>query len=163
MNLISLVPLPYRLLLIALAMLAAVGFGWVKGAAHEQTKSKAAQLEQQVAVSKAVFDRLEENRRTIASQRAMNDVITKGKNDELVKVRADINAERLRLGAGWCGELAGTAEASSSSGGDAANTGSRILPESLDRATKALIMESEEVAATGRACKLFLIDNGFAQ
>jgi hypothetical protein len=54
MNLLSVVPAPYRLLAIAALAVALLGFGWVKGAAHVQSEWDAAIANQtlQVAVVK---------------------------------------------------------------------------------------------------------------
>lgn len=41
MNLTALIPLPYRLLALAALAIALMGFGWLKGAQHEQLKYEA--------------------------------------------------------------------------------------------------------------------------
>lgn len=52
MNLLALVPLPYRLLGLALFAVALVGFGWVKGAGHVQAEWAAAARAAEAAVSR---------------------------------------------------------------------------------------------------------------
>lgn len=51
MNLLSIVPLPYRLLALALLAVALIGFGWVKGAGHVQSEWDAANTRQALQVS----------------------------------------------------------------------------------------------------------------
>lgn len=46
MNQLTIIPLPYRLLAVALLAVALVGFGWVKGASHVQDEWDAANLKQ---------------------------------------------------------------------------------------------------------------------
>jgi len=49
-NPLSLIPLPYRLLALALLAVACAGFGWVKGASHVQEKWSAANDDQAARV-----------------------------------------------------------------------------------------------------------------
>ena len=51
MNPLAIVPLPYRLLALALLAVALVGFGWVKGAGHVQAEWDAANTKQALQVS----------------------------------------------------------------------------------------------------------------
>jgi hypothetical protein len=48
MNLTDLIPWPYRLLAIAALAVALLGFGWVKGASHEQAKNEAKEQAQAI-------------------------------------------------------------------------------------------------------------------
>lgn len=52
MSLTDLIPLPYRLLALALLAAALLGFGWVKGAAHVQARWDAATAEQSSVVAR---------------------------------------------------------------------------------------------------------------
>lgn len=52
MSLLSVVPLPYRLLALALLSAALIGFGWVRGASHVQAAWDAATAEQSSAVER---------------------------------------------------------------------------------------------------------------
>lgn len=51
MNLMSIVPMPYRLLAMALFAVVLVCFGWVKGASHVQGRWDAANTKQELQVS----------------------------------------------------------------------------------------------------------------
>ena len=48
----DLIPWPYRVLAVAALFAAAVGFGWIKGASHEQAKNEAAQEAQAIRIAK---------------------------------------------------------------------------------------------------------------
>lgn len=49
----SLIPLPYRILILAALLLAGVGFGYVQGCSHESNRRDAQQLQQDRAADKA--------------------------------------------------------------------------------------------------------------
>lgn len=60
MNPLSFVPLPYRLVLAGLLVIALIGFGWVKGADHVQSrwdKAKTEQLQAALAADQAARDK----------------------------------------------------------------------------------------------------------
>ena len=52
MGLLSIVPLPYRILFMALFAAMLVGFGWMKGAAHVQAKWDAVTVKQSLQVAR---------------------------------------------------------------------------------------------------------------
>lgn len=52
MNLFAAVPLPYRLLALALLAVALVGFGWIKGAAHATEALEAAAVKQSLTAAR---------------------------------------------------------------------------------------------------------------
>ena len=54
---------------------------------------------------------------------------------------------------------AAPAGAGGAEGGAAADTASGLLPDTVAQDIQALILRTEEVAATGRACQVFVIDN----
>lgn len=111
----------------------------------------------------AVLARVSENQGIFRQQEITNQNITKVKDDELDKVRADLShSERMRIGSAICPRSAGTAQTAGASSSDGSDTSSGVLSESMDRSVKALILEMEQVAATGRACQSFVQKNGLA-
>ena len=54
---------------------------------------------------------------------------------------------------------AASAGAGGPEGGAAVDTAGGLLPDAVARDIQALILRTEEVAATGRACQAFVIDN----
>lgn len=55
---------------------------------------------------------------------------------------------------------AAPAGVSGAEGGAAADTTSGLLPDAVERDIQALILETEQVAATGRACQAFVTASG---
>jgi prophage endopeptidase len=163
MNLTALVPLPYRILALALFAAALVAFGYVKGLSHEHAKWDAANVAKTIADDKAILARVDSNTKLAIKQAGFNEAITKAKHEELDPIVAAINADRMRVGPAICSGLAAPAEATSTSGGNAADTGGRVLPPDLERDLKALEIRVEEALATGRACQAFVRVNGMAQ
>ncbi len=70
------------------------------------------------------------------------------------------STERMRKPA-FCASAgpAASAGAGGPEGGAAVDTAGRLLPDAVARDIQALILRTEEVAATGRACQAFVIDN----
>lgn len=137
--------------------------GDVAGRAAVQALWDADKIARNGAQLAAITAREEENNRVVAAVHAAYFELIKGKDNEMAKERlAAAATERLRLGAAWCdgGRPAAAGEAAGTGSGNSADTTSRILSESLDRAVKSLILETEEVAATGRACQGVLRANG---
>ena len=58
---------------------------------------------------------------------------------------------------------AAPAGASGAEGGAAADPTSGLLPDAVARDIRALILQTEEVAAAGRACQAFVRANGMAR
>ena len=54
---------------------------------------------------------------------------------------------------------AASAGASGAEGGAEADTAGGLLPDTVAQDIQALILRTEEMAATGRACQVFVIDN----
>lgn len=77
--------------------------------------------------------------------------------------RLKLSAERMRKPA-FCASAGPAAPtgASSAEGGAAADPAGELLPDALARDIQALILHTEEVAATGRACQSFVRENGMA-
>lgn len=163
MNPLQLMPLWGRVLAIGLFALSLVGFGYVKGINHESTKNLKAQLGTLEAQRKAVVERVAANAVLKAKQEADNKDITRRKDEEIDKLRADkFFAERMRYPNFCAGFTTGT-EARGPEGSNGTDTGSGLVPKRVEEDIQKLIMKTEEVAATGRACQLFLSKNGFSQ
>lgn len=111
----------------------------------------------------AVLARVAENHGIFRQQEITSQNITKAHDDELAKVRADLaHAPRLRIGTALCSGPASTAQAPSTSSGNAADSASRLVREDVGRDIDALKLKIEEAFATGRACQAFVTSNGLA-
>ena len=113
------------------------------------------------AETKAVAQRATENLSLAKQQAATALAITKAYDEEINDVRSRLAAaERMRKPA-FCASagLAAPTGASGAKGGAAANTASGLLPDAVARDIQALILQTEEVAATGRACQTFVRGN----
>jgi hypothetical protein len=144
---------------IALVIIA-LGLLWTGhhfGAQGVQADWNKANADRANAEKAAVLARVSENQGLFRQQEITNQNITKAHNDELTRVRADLSrAPRLRIGSALCDGPASTAQTAGTGSGNAADTGSRVLSPEMDRDVKALILEMEQVAATGRACQNFV-------
>jgi hypothetical protein len=156
-----------RWLYAALAFVALAGAGAAymhsagvdSGRAQVQAQWGADKLSRAAATTKAVANRLAENAADKLKQAAEAAKITKAHDEEMSTVRARLAAtERMRRPAFCSGSGRPPAETGSaaSSSGDAPDSTSGLLPEPVDRDIKALVLETEEVAATGRACQAFV-------
>ena len=116
------------------------------------------------AETNAAAQRAAENLAQARQQAAKAAAATKVYDDEINDVRARLAAaERMRKPA-FCASagLAAPAGASGPEGGAAADTASGLLPDAVARDIQALILRTEEAAATGRACQSFVRENGMA-
>ncbi len=116
------------------------------------------------AETKAVAQRAAENLAQARQQAANALAITKAYDEEINDVRARLAAaERMRKPA-FCASAgpAAPAGASGAEGGASADTASGLLPDAVARDIQALILQTEEVAATGRACQAFVRENEMA-
>ena len=114
------------------------------------------------AETKAVAGRAAENLAQAKQQAATALAITKAYDEEITTVRARLTAaERMRKPA-FCASAGPAAPAggSGAEGGAAADPASGLLPDAVVRDIQALILQTEEVAATGRACQTFIRDSG---
>lgn len=139
--------------------------GVIDGRAEVQALWDKDKIKRDDAQTLAIKNRDAENENDRAKQKAINDDITKGKTDELDKVRSDLAAvKRVRVGPAFCGRNgpAGQTNSTSSSSSNGNSASSGLLPESVDGRVKQLILESEETAATARAAQKFIRDNGLA-
>ncbi|QSX97988.1 hypothetical protein [Janthinobacterium lividum] len=112
---------------------------------------------------KAVAQRAAKNLVQARQQAAAALAIKKVYDDEINDVRARLAAERMRKPA-FCASAgpAAPAGASGPEGGAAADPAGGLLPDAVARNIQALILQTEEVAATGRACQSFVRENGMA-
>lgn len=150
----------------------AVIFGALAGAGmlYEREQGKAiiqarwnADIAARAAAEKAaVVARIEANALLSTKQVASAVAITKAHDEEISVVRAALAAERMRRPA-FCGRPAVTADTKGAAGGDEADPVGGLLPAGVERDIKAMIMETEEAAATGRACQVFVRENGMEQ
>ncbi|WP_426075135.1 hypothetical protein [Janthinobacterium sp. DSP2-3-3] len=111
---------------------------------------------------KAVAQRAAENLAQARQQAASALAIKKAYDDEINDVLARLaTAERMRKPA-FCAsaEPAAPAGASGAEGSAAADPAGGLLPDAVARDIQALILQTEEVAATGRACQAFVRENG---
>lgn len=114
---------------------------------------------------KAVAQRAAENLAQARQQAAKVAAIKKVYDEENNDVRARLAAaERMRRPA-FCasGGPAAPAGASGAEGGAATDPTGGLLPDAVERDIQALILQTEEVAATGRACQAFVVGNVFGQ
>ena len=120
-------------------------------------KASRAQVE-----TKAVARRVAENLAQAKQQAATALAITKVYDEEISNVRARLAAERMRRPA-FCTSPgpAASADANGTAGGPAADPIGGLLPDAVARDIQALILRTEEVTATGRACQAFVRANGF--
>lgn len=148
---------------LALAVALVAGyFAWHGHVFRQGEDSK--QAEWTAAENAAILKRTEENKALAETQAETNRLITRSKDAEITKIRADLaNAPRVRVGTAICGNgPAAGADTKSASLGDGADTGSRLVSESADRDIRALKLKVEEAFATGRACQSFITSNGLA-
>lgn len=108
----------------------------------------------------AIVSRTVENKVIADTQHNINVAITKAKNEELAPVRARIAADRVRVGPTLCDGTATPPAPEGARGSDGPNSGAGLLSPGMDRDIRALILETEEVAATARACQRFVRENG---
>jgi hypothetical protein len=129
---------------------------WRAGANSVQVDWNKANADRANAEKAAVLARVSENLEIFRRQELDNQKITKAHDDELTKIRADLSrSERMRIASALCGGPTGTAQAASAGGSDGADPAGRVLSAEMDGAVKSLILEMEQVAATGRACQSF--------
>ena len=132
--------------------------GAAQGRAAVQALWDADKKARATAETKAVAQRAAENLAQARQQAAKAAAVTKVYDDEINDIRARLAAaERMRKPA-FCASAgpAAPAGASGAEGGSAADPASGLLPDAVARDIQALILRTEEVAATGRACQAFV-------
>lgn len=138
--------------------------GDAQGRAAVQALWDADKTVRAAAESKAVAQRVAANAALAAQQVAASAAITKAYDEEMSTVRARLAAaERMRRPS-FCASAGPAAPAGPSGAGSspAANSAGGLLPDAVERDIQALILETEQVAATGRACQAFVRGNGMA-
>ena len=135
--------------------------GNAQGRAAVQAQWNADKQRRAAAETKAVAQRAAENLAQARQQAAAALAITKAYDEEINDVRARLAAERMRKPA-FCASAgpAAPAGASGAEGGAAADPAGGLLPDAVARDIQTLILQTEEVAATGRACQAFVRGNG---
>jgi hypothetical protein len=146
----------------ALAAALIFGAGWAVNGWRLNAKHDAEDAERMRTANAAILTQINNNERKAEQDKLNSARIAKEHKRELDKVRADIAADSLRVGPAICSGSTEGAQADSASGGNGANTGSRLLPPEIDRDIKALMNEMESTAATGRAAQEFIRSNGLA-
>ena len=137
--------------------------GNAQGRAEVQVLWDADKRTQAAVEKKAVAQRAAENLAQAKQQAATALAITKAYDEEINDVRARLAAERMRKPA-FCASAGPAAPAggSGADGGAATDPAGGLLPDAVARDIQALILQTEEVAATGRACQAFVRENGMA-
>lgn len=110
----------------------------------------------------AVAKRLVENKALARQQAAKVAAIKKVHDEEIDLVRARLAvAERMRRPA-FCANSgpAAPAGASGAEGSAGADSAGGLLPDAVAGDIQTLILETEQAAATGRACQAFVRENG---
>lgn len=159
---LNLIPLPYRIGLLGVICGALYVFGMMHGESVVNAKWSAQRAAIQAAEVLAVNARLADNANLEAKHAADNALLTKVHDEEIADVRARLAAaSRMRVPA-FCPRLATTTETASASGSNGTDSGGGLVPVRVEQDIHALILKTEEVAATARACQRFITDNGLA-
>lgn len=168
---IALAKLPgWFYLTVALLVVGACGGGYLhahgaaQGRAAVQALWDADKAARAKAETKAVAKRVAENVAQAKQQAATARAITKAYDEEINDVLARLAAaERMRRPA-FCASPgpAASAKADSAEGISAADPAGGLLSDAVARDIQAVILLTEEVAATGRACQAFVRENGMA-
>lgn len=146
----------------AAAILAGLSFafGYHKGESAEHAANVAIELARVQAEKVATISRLADIAKLEGDRAEINANILKVKDDELAKVRADLIASRGMRKPAFCSEPARETAPQSASSSAATPPLGWLLPASVERNIQALILETEEAVATGRACQAFIKSNG---
>lgn len=164
--------IPYKEVIIGVAIiLALIGAWWAVsnhytevGKAEVQAKWDKDKAARAKAEELAIADRNAENAREKDRQSRVNQTITEQYN-EINTLRNELaTSKRVRVGTAICSQrpAAGT-KTESASGGNAADSGTRVVREDIERDIRALMIRVEEGFAAGRACQTFIKENGFAE
>ncbi|OEZ56956.1 hypothetical protein JAB5_10910 [Janthinobacterium sp. HH103] len=138
--------------------------GNAQGRASVQALWNADKMTRAAAEAKAEAQRAAENLAQARQQAATGAAIKKVYDEEINDIRARLAAaERMRKPA-FCASAgpAAPAGAGGAEGSAAADPASGLLSDAVARDIQALILQTEEVAATGRACQSFVRGNGMA-
>lgn len=156
------IPLAWRAGAAAVIMAALFAFGYAKGSKSVKAQWARADAVRVQAESTAILARVADNAKLETKQAADNAAITKAFNEQISTVSAALaSARRMRVPA-FCPRSPAPANPESPGSGNAADPESWLLDGSVDRDIKAMMLQTEEVAATGRACQAFVRANGMA-
>lgn len=154
------IPLPYRLAAIGALIAALFGAGYWQGYRHEHAAWVADTAKREKAEARAIIARNAENAKLAIQQQSTNATITKAHDEELAAVRARLAAaERMRRPA-FCSGPAAAPKTESPASSPPADPAGGLVPEPVAADIHALILRTEEVAATARACQAFITENG---
>lgn len=158
---IGLIPLPWKIGGAAVLVGALIAGHMFRVKAADNAGYARAVSQRAVLDAAAIMTRAKENAAIAAQHDAINAKITKGKNNEIAILRARLAAERMRKPA-FCNEPAGSPDAQSAGIGHGAGPASGLLPDRVAADIQALILKTEEAAATARACQAFVRGSGLA-
>ena len=146
--------------LVGAGMLHQRAAGDAQGRAAVQAQWDADKVARAAAETRAVAQRVAANAALAAQQAATSTAITKAYDEEIDAVRARLAAERMRRPA-FCASAgpAAPARVSGTERGAAPDSAGGLLPDAVERDIQALILETEQAAATGRACQAFVRGN----
>lgn len=156
---LKLIPFHYKL-----AIFLAVGvFLFASGYDRGHTDAEDVAEKDKAKVAKAQLDafnaKLTANGKIADKQKLDNDKINKVKDEELAKLRSAKFLTNRMPKPGFCGGPTGPAQAESAPSSNGPGAGGGMVPEAMGERIQALILRTEEVAATARACQRFLTDN----
>ena len=141
---------------IAISALASAGATYERrrGAEIIQKQWDASKAEIAAAEIKAIAARVADNSKLAIKQAADAAAIQQDHDHEIASLHARIAAApRLHVGATFCDRPSGAASVPDAASSDVAIAGARLLSDGVDDAVKSLIEQTEEVAATARACQ----------
>lgn len=168
----ALAKVPGWLYLVAVLLLAgAIGAAFLhahgveRGRTAVQALWDADKIARATAESKAVAQRATENLAQAKQQAATALSITKGYDDEINTVRTRLAAAERMHKPAFCASAgpAAPTNADGAANGLEADPAGGLLPDAVERDIQALILQTEEVSATGRACQAFVRANGMAR
>lgn len=156
----NMILIPYRMAAICTLALALFAGGYWQGYRHEHAAWIADVSRREKAESIAIIARNADNAKLAEQQAKTNADITKAHDEELASVRARLAAATRMRRPAFCGGPATPAQAESTASSTPADPAGGLVPEPVDRNIQALILRTEEVAATARACQAFITENG---
>lgn len=141
-------PLVIKLGLVVGAALAVMAYGGYRDhSGYQRAVNGRAAADLQV-----VATRVKDNAKVAVRNTEINATVTKAKDEKLAPVIRTIYVDRVRIGTAIC-PATGTPETDDASGGDEADTGTRLVSPKVEEAVRELDAEVEGHLATGRACQ----------
>jgi hypothetical protein len=118
-------------------------------------------ITQKILAKEEIDKRTEKNKQLANIQLSTSNNIQKAHDNEIANIRTTIaQSQRLHISTKLCSSTSRQTDAQSANGSNGIDPASWVLSPIMDEAVKRLIMESEEVAATGRAAQDFIRKNG---